>query len=580
MGSLLSHTPANAWDSESGAGVVSATQTIVRTSLEATEILQSDTLTNLYGVTKLGGTTNYSSFDAGGVESFRNVVSSRDVVNLNYDQYMNWKPVSGSDVRVGLSNDTVYTINASAYVTKALRTNLSGNKCVQTDASGILTTTSDVCSSGSSSGTVSGSDTYVQFNDGGSSFGGVPQFTWNKSTRIVTVSGDVNIQTDGSATTRAIKVLNQTANNSHGSRLNIWGSNANGTGAGGLLDIESGAADTIGAGGEINIYAGNGGSVSGAGGGVNIAGGWGEGTGAGGQIDIEAGESTGVNSGSYATLSAGEAGTTGEGGNVFLYAKNGGSSSGEGGSINLYTGSGVGTNHGGDIYITTGSGNGTAKNSGIIKVDWGEPSDTNAHERAIWSNGYLGMSREVPALVFNSGNVGSDFNNWQLTSSATVPNQRFFQFKPPASLTGIAGGGTETITSASTVAIMGEPHPLANITITNRYALWVSGNANIANGAFLQSSQILTSNATSFIASKDNIFITSCNTAPTALASISGAIQEQIIYINGGCDTNGTSIDDAAPFKLASAIRLSADDSIILRVSADGTFIEQGRANN
>lgn len=96
------------WPSETGTGVVSANETIVRTSLEATQVLQSDTLTNLYGTTILGGTTNYASFDSGGVFSARNVVSSRDVITLSYDQFIQWRKSDGTMVRLGTSADDVF----------------------------------------------------------------------------------------------------------------------------------------------------------------------------------------------------------------------------------------------------------------------------------------------------------------------------------------------------------------------------------------------------------------------------------------------------------------------------------------
>lgn len=102
-----------AWDSETGSGVVSANENIVRSSLEALLVLQSDTASNLYGVTILGGTSNYASFDSGGVLSFRNVVSSVDVVRFNRNEYEIWRDSRGNQVRAGVSNDDVYTIQVA-----------------------------------------------------------------------------------------------------------------------------------------------------------------------------------------------------------------------------------------------------------------------------------------------------------------------------------------------------------------------------------------------------------------------------------------------------------------------------------
>lgn len=105
-----------AWTSETGTGVVSANEAIVRTSLEATQVLQSDLLTNLYGVTILGGTSNYASHDSGGVLSFRNVVSSIDVSKLNRNQFSAYITSTGREVRVGVSNDDVFTVGTNARI--------------------------------------------------------------------------------------------------------------------------------------------------------------------------------------------------------------------------------------------------------------------------------------------------------------------------------------------------------------------------------------------------------------------------------------------------------------------------------
>jgi hypothetical protein len=106
---LFSCGKAWAWPSETGSGVVSANENIVRASLEALQVLQSDVSTNLYGVTLLGATANYASFDSGGVESFRNVVSSVDVVKMLRNQYFIWRDSRGNQVRAGVSNDDVFT---------------------------------------------------------------------------------------------------------------------------------------------------------------------------------------------------------------------------------------------------------------------------------------------------------------------------------------------------------------------------------------------------------------------------------------------------------------------------------------
>jgi len=44
-------------------------------------------------------------------------------------------------------------------------------------------------------GSAAGSDTQVQFNDGGSAFGGDADFTWNKTTNVMTVNGHIAAST-------------------------------------------------------------------------------------------------------------------------------------------------------------------------------------------------------------------------------------------------------------------------------------------------------------------------------------------------------------------------------------------------
>ena len=44
-------------------------------------------------------------------------------------------------------------------------------------------------------GSAAGSDTQVQFNDGGSAFGGDADFTWNKTTNVMTVNGHISAST-------------------------------------------------------------------------------------------------------------------------------------------------------------------------------------------------------------------------------------------------------------------------------------------------------------------------------------------------------------------------------------------------
>jgi hypothetical protein len=57
---------------------------------------------------------------------------------------------------------------------------------------------------------VGGSNTQIQFNDGGSALGGDADLTWNKTTNVMTVTGDVTLS-DGTAYTTTLQTITPTA---------------------------------------------------------------------------------------------------------------------------------------------------------------------------------------------------------------------------------------------------------------------------------------------------------------------------------------------------------------------------------
>ena len=74
-----------------------------------------------------------------------------------------------------------------------------------------FTGTFDEVSAGGGGGTPGGSDTQIQFNDGGSTFGGDVDLTWNKTTNLLTIGGDVNLN-DGGTYTTTLQTITPTAN--------------------------------------------------------------------------------------------------------------------------------------------------------------------------------------------------------------------------------------------------------------------------------------------------------------------------------------------------------------------------------
>lgn len=99
-------------------------------------------------------------------------------------------------------------------ITNAGAINSTSGLIVKTGTSGVLETLADSGTAGyvlssngagtlswvaqtGGGGTPGGSDTQVQFNDGGSTFGGDADFTWNKTSNLLTVNGDIQLSTRG-----------------------------------------------------------------------------------------------------------------------------------------------------------------------------------------------------------------------------------------------------------------------------------------------------------------------------------------------------------------------------------------------
>jgi len=106
------------YTSETDSGVVSETGVIVRTSIQATAVLQSDTSGLFRGSNEFGGTSNFASSDSGGIFYFRNVTSSEDVVQLGNNDWMSWVKSTddGTWYRSGVSADDIYTISTHSRI--------------------------------------------------------------------------------------------------------------------------------------------------------------------------------------------------------------------------------------------------------------------------------------------------------------------------------------------------------------------------------------------------------------------------------------------------------------------------------
>lgn len=149
-----------------------------------------------------------------------------------------------------------------------------------------------------SGGTPGGSDTNVQFNDGGV-FGGDAGLTYDKTTDTLTVAAAINCASAYLSNLNGVlgadlnivtqyPALDTTADN-----IIISPSGGNGTGNGGDISLTSGSGGSDGNGGLLSWVAGTGGATSGNGGSLDMRAGGAIGGGDGGNVFIEAGTGTG-----------------------------------------------------------------------------------------------------------------------------------------------------------------------------------------------------------------------------------------------------------------------------------------------
>ena len=103
---------------------------------------------------------------------------------------------SGAKIRLQDGDESAYIdLKAPDTVTASYTLTLpaddgTANQVLQTDGSGTTTwTTIDL--------SPAGSDTYIQFNDGGSTFGGDIDLTWNKTTNLLDINGNLQLKATG-----------------------------------------------------------------------------------------------------------------------------------------------------------------------------------------------------------------------------------------------------------------------------------------------------------------------------------------------------------------------------------------------
>lgn len=183
----------------------------------------------------------------------------------------------------------VFTVNAKGLITAASTSvvvapagTLTGNTLASNVVTSSLTTVGTI-STGVWQGTKianayltpAGSDTQVQFNDGGSTFGTDAAFTWDKVNNILTLSDGFTNSTKIQSSTITFATIGY-----------IRGADGGVNQSGTDLFVYSGTGNGTGAGGNVSFIAGDGGATAGVGGYITFTPGKGVGGGADGLLSF------------------------------------------------------------------------------------------------------------------------------------------------------------------------------------------------------------------------------------------------------------------------------------------------------
>jgi hypothetical protein len=291
-------------------------------------------------------------------------------------------------------------------------------------------------------GTPGGSDTQVQFNDGGA-FGGDDALTWNKTTHVATVGttatpGIVQGGAGSAAAGAQLTVRGGAGDAGHnGGPVLLQGADATASGSatatGGAATLKGGTgsgnpssnAGTGGAliaqggtggvssggaaapGGAASFLGGNAGSGSGnnEGGTVTLKGGSATGTALGGVVNIEAGGSVsnGATKCAAVNIKGGVASSTGSSGDVNISTQNAVGSNRTSGDINLTLGTSTNTTAGGAINATGGTGGSGGGAGGAVTWKGGAGAGAGVGGAAVVQGGNGGATNAVGGNVLLKG---------------------------------------------------------------------------------------------------------------------------------------------------------------------------------
>lgn len=293
-------------------------------------------------------------------------------------------------------------------------------------------------------GSVAGSDTQVQFNDGGA-LAGNAGFTYTKGTNTVVLGA---VGTAG--------VLKGADNSGGaGTLLTVLGSASTNSGsAGGALAV-TGGTSSEGAGGAVTITGGlavTGSATNRIGGAVALIGG----------ASVTAATGGGVN------VTGGAGGATGQGGGATITGGAGGATSGNGGDSTIQGGAAGASGNGGGVAVNGRSGVGTAKNGGSISLAPGAQSDANGFYGTViftkWQS-ETGFDFQTPTTGFTytvpdgTGKVILDPAGTLATGTITMPakpnNGQIVRVSTSQTITGL------TVSANSGQSIKNAPTTLA-----------------------------------------------------------------------------------------------------------------------
>lgn len=276
------------------------------------------------------------------------------------------------------ADDTTLVSSGAAWVASALP-----NCGDSTHALAYATSTNAFsCQSVTGSGGVAGSDTQIQFNDGGA-FGGDADHTWNKTTNRETVNGSVSGLDAGTVT-------------SNGGALTIKGGTGGATsGNGGTVTLTGGDPVGSGTGGNISIFGQAGVSGNNVGSTVTIQGGTSTGSATGGNVSILAASSVTGSAGVVNITGGAGGGTSGDAGAVNISGGTAGTS-GAGGSVTIAAKNGAGTNqNGGNVVVTLGNATGSGTQGTLQFVNG---TTTGAQTATFVATNKPGSATGAPAL--------------------------------------------------------------------------------------------------------------------------------------------------------------------------------------